>query len=332
MYRLACILVLVLLIGCPIVNADDIYKLIRGGKLDEARESLSQIATASRRDGDNLFYQSLLEPEADAAARLMEAALQTSVSVRFQEEIYFRLAQYYLLEGNRDRLEQILADYQARWPQGKYEADMMRLSVLLDEMTQNYEAALRQCDRYLVTYSSSPFEQWGQIDKARVLAANNKNIGSMKTLRQLSRAESGGTIPLALYLLGTEAVRKDRADDAVFYYSLLREGYPAAVGLDKLIDELGQMSSGKPTDNTAEKLTGTYYSVKVGVFSEKGNAKRQRDLFKDYGREIDIRDKKISGRKYHVVYVGRFQDYQQALAFQAQLEAAHNEPFQVVAR
>ena len=98
------------------------------------------------------------------------------------------------------------------------------------------------------------------------------------------------------------------------------------------MDQLGEMSSGKATDNQAEKLTGTYYSVKVGVFSEKGNAKRQRDLFKDYGHEIEIKDKTISGRKYHVVYVGRFQDYQQALAFQAQLEAAHNEPFQVVAR
>lgn len=332
MIRLAIILILISLVSASGAFADDAYTLIKDGKLEEARDSLSRLATASSRDGDYLFFQSLLETRADAAARLMEAALSASVAARFQEEIYFRLAQYYVLKGERDSLGRLLADYQSRWPQGKYEAEMMRFSVLLDEMSKNYEAALRQCDRYLVTYKSSPLEQWGQVDKARILAANKKNIGSLETLRALSRAKTGGSIPLALYLLGTDAARRNRVDDAVFYYSIFREGYPSAVGLDDLVDQLGEMSSGKATDNQAEKLTGTYYSVKVGVFSEKGNAKRQCDLFKDYGHEIEIKDKTISGRKYHVVYVGRFQDYQQALAFQAQLEAAHNEPFQVVAR
>jgi len=332
MIRLIVIFVLAAFVGIPGTSAADIYGLIRDGKLSEARDSLSRMATASSRNGDYLFYQSLLETNADQAARLMETALQASVSARFQEDIHYRLSQYYLLKGERASLGRLLAEYQSRWPTGKYESEIMRLSVLLDEMAKDYEAALRQCDRYLITYKSSIFEQWGQIDKARVLAANKKNIGSLKTLRQLSRAKSGGTIPLALYLLGTDAARRNRVDDAVFYYSIFREGYPAAIGLDDLVERLGGMSSRTASSNEAEKLTGTYYSVKVGVFSNKGNAKRQRDLFKDYGHKIDIKDKTISGKKYHVVYVGRFQDYQKALAVQAQLEAAHNEPFQVVAR
>lgn len=320
------------MVAGPATGSADVYRLIKDGKLTEARDSLSTMATASSRNGDYLFYQSLLETDAAEAAHELEAALKTSVAARYQEEIHYRLAQYYLLQNDRENLARMLTEYQSLWPQGKYESEMMRFSVLLDEMSENYEAALRQCDRYLVTFKSGPLEQWGQVDKARVLAANHKNIGSLKTLRNLSKAKTGGSIPLALYLLGADAARRNRVDDAVFYYSIFREGYPGAIGLDDLVEQLGGMSEGKATDNAAEKLTGTYYSVKVGVFSEKGNAKRQRDMFKDYGQEVDIKDKTISGKKYHVVYVGHFQDYQQALAFQTQLESAHNEPFQVVAR
>jgi tetratricopeptide (TPR) repeat protein len=309
----------------------DIYSLIAYGRLEEARQALSEYATAAVRDGDILFYQSLLEPDAAAAAQLMEASLKASVSPRYQEEIHYRLAQYYFLAKDYDKLGRVLLDYYSLWETGKYHAEMLRLSALLDESQGQFEAALKQSDRYLVTYTSDDCQQLGQIDKARIMKANHKSIGSLKTLRSLARQRDGVAIPEALYLLGVEAAEKNRVDDAVFYYNLLREGYPSAVGLDHLAELMGGLSA-PPTDNTAEKITGTYYTVKVGVFSVKDNAEKQADNFRRYDRKIEIKDKTISGKKYHVVYVGRFQDYQSALAFKEQLEATHGEPFQVVTR
>ena len=170
------------------------------------------------------------------------------------------------------------------------------------------------------------------IDKARILGAHGKRIGANETLRQLSRAKKGVGVSQALYLLGMDAIARDRADDAIFFYNILREGYPAAVGLDELMTGLGDMSARASSDNQAEKLTGTFYSVKVGVFSESGNARRQADLFKGYDKKVEIKTRKISGKKYRVVYVGRFQGYQEAVRFKLQLEATHREAFQVVAR
>ncbi|RKX27574.1 MAG: hypothetical protein DRP45_00630, partial [Candidatus Zixiibacteriota bacterium] len=260
------LVILTIVISTP-ANGEAVYTLIKTGRLEEARDSLSQIATAASRDGTTLFCQSLLDPSADQAARLMEAALAASVSARCQEEIYYRLAQYYLLKKDYRQLSRVLADYSSRWETGRYHAEMLRLSVLLDELNGDYETALRQCDRYLISYSSKDAEQWGQIDKARIMKANSKSIGSLKTLRSLSRAKSGVGIAPALFLLGREAIEKKRVDDAVFYYNLLREAYPAAVGLDDLVDRLGGLSAGSSEDNAAEKLTGTYYSIKVGVFA-----------------------------------------------------------------
>jgi len=181
-------------------------------------------------------------------------------------------------------------------------------------------------------YTDRDFQQWGLIDKARILAGHGKRIGADETLRKLSRARKGVGVSPALYLLCREAIARNRDDDAIFYYNILREGYPSAVGIDQLMTGLGDMSSRTSQDNRAEKLTGTFYSIKVGVFSEPGNARRQADKFRGYDKRVEIKTRKISGRKYRVVYVGRFDDYEEALQFRLRLEGTHQEAYQVVAR
>jgi hypothetical protein len=164
------------------------------------------------------------------------------------------------------------------------------------------------------------------------MEANGKLIGAAETVKQLSRSRRGPGVPQALYLLGMQAVNKRRADDAILYYNMIREAFPSAVGLDQLTAGLGEMPDEPRSGSRAEQATDTYYSVKVGVFSDVENARRQADKFKAPGVKVDIESKKISGRDYRVVYVGRFQSYEEAARFKVQLEAANNETFQVVAR
>jgi len=329
--KLLPITLLVLALAAP-GRADIIYSLIARGDLAEARDSLSSASTALLRDGNRLFYLSLLEPSADKSAQLMEAALNASVAAAYREEIFFRLAQYYFLRSDLKKLEPTVIDYRALWEAGKYRGEMFRISVLVDEMVQAHESAVRQADRYLLEYSEGHLAQWGIIDKARVMQGYNKPIGAHKLLRKLSREKSGPGIPQALYMLAVDAIENKRTDDAVFYYNILRESYPAAVGLDALVEKMADLSAPDTDDATAEKLTGTFYSVQVGVFSKKENAKQQAKIFSRYDQKVDIKTKTISNKKYRVVYIGRFQTYDAALKFKKMLEASHNEVFQVVAR
>ena len=331
MKTILCIIILAL--GIPTVgSADNIYSLITDGRLKEASDSLSRLATASTRDGNVLFFQSLMEQSADQAARMMEASLRSSVSLEYRPEIYYRLAQYYLIKHDYKDLSRVVNEYRASTESGKYDAEMLRLSVIVDQMSGDYESALKQADRFQVKYGTSETSQWGMVDKARILAANGKSIGAVKILKELSREKSGVGVPQALYLLAVDALEKKRIEDAVFYYNLLRDGYPGAIGLDALVDRLSSVAGGYDTGDTAEKLTGTYYTIKVGVFSSRDNANKQADLFKQYKKPVDIREKTISGRNYHVVYVGKFQSYQDAYQFKSTLEATHGEVYQVVAR
>ena len=320
------------LLACADAGSQTVYELIQGGRLEEARDSLSAHASAAVRDGNTLFYQSLLESNGAASARLMNAALDATLPSQHREEITYRLAQYYLLRKDYRRVTDLLTDYFSRWEKGSYRQEMLRMSVLADEQTGSFETALRQCDRYLVENATGDPQQWGLIDKARILNTHGKQIGAAETIKQLSHSRKGVGVPQALYLLGMQAVANNRADDAIFYYNLLREGYPVAVGLDQLAAGLGEMSDRPRTDNQAEKVTGTFYAVKVGVFSDVENARRFADRFKSYERKVDVVTKSISGRDYRVVYVGRFQNYDEAVRFRLRLEADFKETFQVVAR
>ncbi len=200
-----------------IAKPDTVHSLILKGRLAEARDSLSRQADASTRDGLVLYCQSLLETDAEQSVRLMAAALKTPLASRYREDITFRLAQYYFLEEDYRQLSNLVAEYRSQWADGRYRAEMARFSLVVDEKNKAYESALRLCDRYLVAHNSGDDQQWDRIDKARILAGNRKRIGADQTLRQLSRSRSGIGVSQALYMLGMEAIARNRADYAIFY-------------------------------------------------------------------------------------------------------------------
>lgn len=328
------LIVTAFLLVTPVVGsaATDIYKLIVAGDLRQAADSLSSVSTASTRDGDLLFYAGLLEPDGAKTIKFMQAALQASVSPLHREQIYLRLAQYYHINRDLDNLGRIVTDYLSRWETGQYRDEMLRYSILMDDLQAQYESALRQLDRYTLSYAYGEPGQWGRLDKARVMLHYGKRIGAAKVLKKLTRQKSGIAVPPAMYLMALSAIADGRTDDAVFYYSLLKESFPSAVGVDALLDRMTGVSPDRASDQLANEVTGTYYSVRLGVFSVKENADNMVLEFKRYGKKVEALNKNISDKHYHVVYIGRFPDYESASRFKNKLQAEHNQVFQVVAR
>ncbi len=141
-------------------------------------------------------------------------------------------------------------------------------------------------------------------------------------------------MPVSLYMLAVSSAETKKPDDAVLYFNILQEGYPLAVGVDALMERLSGSTDETSSDNRAERLTSTYYSVKVGVFSDKDNAaalvRRINGLVRS--AKVEVEPKVISGKSYQVVYVGRFSSFSAATALKQQLEKELDEPLQVVAR
>jgi AraC-like DNA-binding protein len=335
-WRVVATLAVLLAVGLPSASfAQDeerIFQWINEGKLDRARQALESVGTVGLRDGNRLFLQALLESDGATAAQMMEAALNTSVSPFFEQEIYYRLTQYYLLSNQYHRLNEAINQYRARWEDGRYRRQMLRFSVLADQAAERFESALRQADHYLVTFTDSVEPHWGQIDKARVMLAHNKRIGSRQVLEELSRSRSGPGVPLALYLLAVEAVGQGRHDDAALYYNMLREAYGPAVGQGRLVDLLAGSATPDQAGQSPALRSDDFYAVRVGLFSQEENARAMAARFRPHGYRVDVSEKVISGTSYRAVYVGEFATYREALAFKKRLEQEHDEVFQVVRR
>ncbi len=324
---------LFIVIACSVTGyAENVYSLIKKGRLAEAKDSLSQRSSALNRNGDDLFFLSMLDESADKSAQLMEASLRASVSASFRQEIYFKLAHYYFIKKDFRLLKKTVDEYLLNWENGKYRSEMFRFRVYFEENKKNFNSAIKGIDRYLLEYNKNDNYQYGLIDKARIMYRYKKFVGANKLLRNLSREKSGPGVPQALYALATDAIKNKKTDDAVFFYNIHRDGFPHSIGLDATIDKLSGMTTSGDRDNRAEEYTGTFYSVQVGVFSSKSNASNFSKSFKTYNKKIDIKSKRISDKKYYVVFVGHFSTYNLAYTFKETLESKHREVFQVIAR
>jgi hypothetical protein len=174
--------------------------------------------------------------------------------------------------------------------------------------------------------------QWGVIDESRQVDSSRVSPSIRRLLRKLSQEQQGSGIPLALEALSRDAVARGEGEDAERLFGMLKDGYPHAVGLATLAEEISDLPDEPSKDTEAEKLTGTYYSVRVGIFSQKQNADQQAARCKGDSLSFLIDTKQVSGKLYYVVYIGRFRALAEAERLKKQLESTFGETYQVTAR
>jgi hypothetical protein len=194
------------------------------------------------------------------------------------------------------------------------------------------DSAAIQVDAYLKQFSRTESYQWGVIDRGRLGDSSSSSQSASKLLKKLSQEQSGAAIPIALAMLAERAAKAGQTDEAVRYFSLLKEGYPHAIGLSTLAEIVGDLPDQPTKDTQAEKLTGTYYAIRVGIFAQKENADRQADRCRGDKLSFSIDTKDVGGKLYYVVYVGRFRSFAEAESAKEQLESDFGETYQVTAR
>ncbi len=327
--------ILIFLLGLIIlfssVSASPIDDMIKKGRIEEARQEIARLSTASLRDGNLLHFQALIEEDGESSFQFLEAAIGAGLSPEFLEENTFMMALFYMVEGYYKKLETTASAYLQWWENGRYRSDMLRLDAFANLRNDKKELANRLLGNLINENEGTATGAIGLLDRAAVLYDKEAYIQAQNICRRLANTRFDNVIAPALYMLSYYAIEQNRIDDAILYYNLLKEGYPHAIGLDDLVDKFTGIES-KNKNQTAEEITGTFYSVQVGVFSVRDNAKTLSRSMKKYGKKVEVKEKKISEKNYFVVYVGRFKSTDDAIAFKTILEKSENEAFQVVAR
>jgi len=323
--------ILIYLISVGSVFSNEILDQINRGKIDRAREMISRQATAARRDGNLLYFQSLIEADGTESFKFLQASFKADIDPEFLEDCVYRMAQFHLASGDLEKLINTCDTYFQYWEKGKFRLEVLRMAAYACVQKGLKIKADRYINRVKQENDGILGGALGKIDEAKVLFDKKDYIPAQKICRDLRKTDFQQAVVPALYMLSHYSLKQKRVDDAILYYNILKEKYPHAVGLDDLIERFGNLTQ-KSSDNRAEEITGTIYSVQVGVFSVKNNARAMAKRFEKYGTPVDIKEKVISDKKYHVVYIGRFVSSEEAMTFKARLEHTEKEAFHVVAR
>jgi tetratricopeptide (TPR) repeat protein len=324
---------LLLFLGsCSLVSASDkIIDLIRQGDIDAARSMIAEGSTAARREGTLLLCQAMLEPDGGESLRFLKAAFAAGLPPQEVEDDIYLQAQYYLADGDYENLASTARDYLREWETGKHRAPMLRLAALASDRLGKRAESERFLDLLIKENPENRFGAIGKLDKAGSLYRRKDYTEAQNICRKLGQSKYDDVVAPAYFMLSFYSIDQKRIDDAILYYNLLREGYKHAVGLDDLAGRFEPFDSAAG-NHRAEEITGTVYSVQVGVFSVEDNAKKLARHMETYGEKVEIGKKKISDTYYYVVYVGRFLSSADAMAFKSRLELSEQDAFQVVAR
>jgi hypothetical protein len=324
------LLLLFCLYGSVLTGAD-LIELIDKGKINEARREIARSSSAALREGNLLYGQARLETDGQASWTFLDAAAKSGLSPKYLEDNRYLSALFFQAGRDYDELESIALDYLRRWENGKHRPEIMRIVSQAMFINNKKGNSLKYQSRLTDQYMGERPGFIAELDRAHQLYLKKDYIAAQNICRRLANTNHDEVVAPALFMLSYYAIEQRRIDDAILYYNLLREGYPDAIGLSDLVDRFAKIESKIP-DGSAEDMTGTIYSIQVGVFADKKNARNFAKRLEKYDRKVEIKEKKISDQKYHVVYVGRFKTTADALSFKTLLETAENSVFQIVAR
>jgi hypothetical protein len=333
--RFSAILLLTLFLPAALLSAD-LIELIKLGEVEAARREAARREAAgaysvNSEDGRILYGKALLESDGKSSLQFLTVAARGGITPDIQQEILYRTALYYLCDENYVELSKLTDFYLQEWPNGEYWREILRFGALSAIKNKESEKAERMRSTLIKESPDNCNTIEARIDFSKDLFSQKKYTEGRKAVRRAAESKCDDAIVPALYLLTLNSLEQKEIDNAILSYNLLKDGYPDAVGLEELEDRFSRVEK-TDEDRTAEKITGTFYSVQVGVFSKKENALKAKENMVKHGQPIDIKEKIISGKTYYVVYVGRFQSSELALNLKHTLEASANETFQVVAR
>jgi tetratricopeptide (TPR) repeat protein len=313
------------------VKSETILEKIDKGKISEARDEIGRSSSAAVRDGNLLFYQALIEPEGEVSEQFLDASVRAGLDPELLERNTYLSAQYYLASGNNEKAAATARAYLQRWENGKYRPQILRIASYAFNLEAQEDNASRLNSNMVRENRGQMYGYLGEIDNAYRLYREKDYTEAQNICRRLTNSGYPEVSAPAMYMLSKYSIEQKRVDDAILYYNLLKERYENAIGVADLVDRFANLDNIQ-SDASAEKITGSVYSIQVGVFSEQDNARDYAKYMKKFGENVDVSNKIVDGKKYYVVYIGKFLNTRDALSFKTRLEAAEGQAFQIIAR
>jgi tetratricopeptide (TPR) repeat protein len=175
---------------------------------------------------------------------------------------------------------------------------------------------------WLSRHGEQPWRGLALYGQAQV-ALTMDTSEAVRLLKLCGRMSSHEAVAPALLQLGQIYQARGDAEQAIRYLSIYREAYPQ--GMLPIVE-----ASSASTSARADQVAGMYYTIQVGVFSDRTNALSQKDRFEALGFKVQLQKKDVAGNRYTAVWVGRFTSREKAQERRRELESRFDDTYRVI--
>jgi len=311
---------------CQALN--DALRSYNQGDFKDAQEELKAHLESNPSDYEALYYAGKLESNPEKSAEYFKKVWGSSSNVK-KEEAGLELCLYYQASGLNDSVLTLSSKFKKIFPKSSLLPQMLWLESRSLFATGRTEQALKSLQNLLGLYSASVWAAWAQLGIAEIYSSQGSFNKSIKEYTKVIDKYAGTeAFNLALAGMSRAFEASGEKDKAVLYLNLYKERFPGGIETESQI----QPEEVKPRKDpgTAEKLTGTKYSVQVGVFANQENADKVMQRLRSRGYNPEQSDKTIQNKKYYVIQVGFFNSLSEAQKLREKLEREDGEVYRIV--
>ena len=154
-------------------------------------------------------------------------------------------------------------------------------------------------------YADDALMQIGEYRYARGLYVSAERT-LLKIPRQYPDSEH---VRRAINLLMQSMLVTGKSDTAQMYLKVFEKRW-GDLNIDVDFPPIESSSAEKISKKKGRKAL---FTIQIGAFGSKENAKRQREVFRSRGYDVSLGNKKVAGKTLHLVWVGKYSTYDKAL-------------------
>jgi tetratricopeptide (TPR) repeat protein len=311
---------------CQVLN--DAIRYYNQGDFKDAREELKAYLESNPSDYEAQYYSGKLEGNAEKSAEYFKKIWESSSRTK-KEEAGLELCLYYQTAGLDDSVLSLSSKFKKIFPKSPLLPQMLWLESRSLFSTGRTEQALKSLKYILELYPASAWAAWAQLGTAEIYFSQGSFNKSIKEYNKVIDKYAGTeTFPLALAGMSRAFEASGEKDKAVLYLNLYKERFPGGIEVESQIQT--EEVNPRKDPGTAEKLTGTKYSVQIGVFANQENADKVMKRLKSRGYSPEQSFKTIQNKKYYVIQIGVFNSLSEAQKLREKLEREEGEVYRIV--
>ena len=191
------------------------------------------------------------------------------------------------------------------------------------------ETSLKYFESLLSKYPKSEYADDALMQISEYRYARGLYISAERTLLMIPRKyPESEHVERAINLLMQAMLVTGKADTAKMYLDVFKKKWKnldvelPESELAKLAEPIESIDTGKIEE----------YTIQIGAFGSKKNAQRQRDVFKERGYKVSLGKKKVANKQLHLVWIGTYSTYDDALAKARVLKAKFGVNYGIVDR